>query len=1322
MERLEGGGEYSAYVEVEDDDSEDELSWGDSVQQAVDVVKFVAYGSGWLSEKDDDYPIDDDDQVDEDTNSEIDEDTNSANLNSASAPSKINKLLRSASEQAGSIIPYDLSVNHLKLITDAPGKPLTQPLSPHASSASVWEDFLPVVKPTDISFRWRHQAKAGSSTENAAKVAAYRIEARRIGGILLWDSDKIQVDDELPFSSPWPATILPKAGEIIEWRVILWDVENKAHSSIWSKFAVGPAEESDWKGQWIAHPVDMNTFHKDEKKTTECERWKMRRSLPLFRAQLPSQTILPIIENEEDALVSALLVVSGLGSFRVSMDGVPLSASGPIDPPFTDYSKRVMYRGFDVTAFLASEGASENSHAIGISMGSGWWDHRPLSGFAKFDLLPRGPATIVAQLYLTTTKGNIHVVIPTDGSDTAKSAWQVTRGHIRESDLFTGEIVDVGVMSAIEGWDTPTGWSESERWVVPVVYHTDVSPQRRREEIAIRANAMKRTSEKRTTDVNFASPIGKLVPPEIPPILPMEQIAPDEIHDLGSGRWLFDFGKAFSGMLHFDEGLPTPIIPETYPRAHGFKAASEQGDSFITVIYGESLEMTTGDINRVLVAGLGLHDGGPRHVSNEAGAQDNHPCFPEDQDGILSQRDVFVSPKRNSGTERPFSSVRQSHFTTHSFRFAEICCTSEPPAGVRALVYRTAFSEWGTFDSSNVLINGGYELVKNAMVSNMLSVQSDCPHREKLPYGGDLVADSPAAMHMFDMSSFYKKTVQDWLDAQWDNGAYTETSIWQDLNDYAGIGHGAGETVWATAPPVITVRHMQHYGDLEFLAESLPNHIRWLEFLNQYFNRGMEEKGYDEDLRKYDGEGSGLGDWLALRGRDTFLTHTAFYMAAARCVAYIARKVGDEKMTRKSLAQAEIIRKRIASLYLMNGKDDFDFPRGHASHTPGPEMSLFSRIVPGEKRCVVLKNWFKRSGSIWPGDEETLFLKELDESYAQEMVRTGELVKESDGYHMGWSQWQGFNEGIFAIRYALKTLSDMGFHHIALRKAAGFGFGTPEYLMSHNATTMWESWWRSEDVYSRNHPMLGALAEWMPSAVAGVSLYPTTVGGRHVLFWPRFPKSATMLEYASAVQGSPIGDYAIAWRFENLPDDKSEYNSATVKIRIRLLIPPTGIASLRLPLPASKKTKYSISRSTLFPDLATARKESSVKCSKRRKRRLGFPYSWEYGRDKKRWYKLMSSKSIGTPCESFLFSVMPLSAQWSGHADMTHDVLEGKDKILSTGFYDIIINNWQLEQEVEGTGRLGNLPEYSKASYDGGPYCNDSSAFEWNIDDATHII
>ena len=58
MERLEGGGEYAAYVDDEyikeysdgyennEEGGGETSSWGESVQQAVDVVKFVAYGSG----------------------------------------------------------------------------------------------------------------------------------------------------------------------------------------------------------------------------------------------------------------------------------------------------------------------------------------------------------------------------------------------------------------------------------------------------------------------------------------------------------------------------------------------------------------------------------------------------------------------------------------------------------------------------------------------------------------------------------------------------------------------------------------------------------------------------------------------------------------------------------------------------------------------------------------------------------------------------------------------------------------------------------------------------------------------------------------------------------------------------------------------------------------------------------------------------------------------------------------------------------------------------------------------------------------------------
>mmetsp|Transcript_16687 Transcript_16687/g.30306 ORF Transcript_16687/g.30306 Transcript_16687/m.30306 type:complete len:1349 (+) Transcript_16687:172-4218(+) len=1242
----------------------------------------------------------------------------------------------------GAILPIDLSVNFLQRITRAPGAPPEPLMAPSASTARAPEDFLPVVVPSEVTFRWAHRARAGSLYEDSSKIKAYRIIVRKAKthgeGSVVWDSKKVNVveEDGVPDSVDWGESTTPEVGQILEWKVQVWDAKGMEGSSNWSKFAVGPEGEHNWKGGWITHPSDMDTFDKKSGVSgDECGLWKLRRPLPLFRAQITSQDLLN--GSSDDQISSALLVISGLGSFRVSFDGVPLSTSGPIDPPFTDYSKRVMYRGFDVTPFLLGDnGKMAQSHVIGVTLGSGWWDHRPVSGMAKPKLLPRGPVTVIAQVMITYTSGKTRVVGQTGGDGVN---WQVSRGHIRESDLFTGEMVDLGVLGGMEGWDTSTGWSansdiqtdsknpyqEINKWIQPVSYRTEVTGEQRKQEMALKAKAMERSEAKSfPRRDNFAAPIGKLVPHEIPPVMAMERIAPDEIFDLGGGRWLIDYGKAFSGMLHFDEGVPTPIIPDDkrYPRAHGFKAASERGDSFITVIYGESLEMTTGDINRVLVAGLGQHDGGPRHVSKKEGHTKNAYCFPDDHDGILSQKDVYVVSKASKADGKAlFSQARQSHFTTHSFRFAEVCCSAEPPRNAHALVYRTAVSEWGTFDSSNVLINGGYELVKNAMVSNMLSVQSDCPHREKLPYGGDLVADSPAAMHMFDMSSFYKKTVQDWLDAQWDNGAYTETSVWQDLNDYAGIGHGAGETVWATAPPVLTVRHMQHYGDIKLLEHSLAAHVRWVDFLDKYFEAGMLIKGYDEELDEYHGQKSGLGDWLAMRSRDTFLTHTAFYMAAARCVAYIARKVGDEKMTRKSLAQAEIIRKRIASLYLMNGKDDFDFPRGHASHTPGPEMSLFSRIVPGEKRCVVLKNWFKRSGSIWPGDEETLFLKELDESYAQEMVRTGELVKESDGYHMGWSQWQGFNEGIFAIRYALKTLSDMGFHHIALRKAAGFGFATSEYMMRHNATTMWESWWRSEDLYSRNHPMLGAMAEWMSSSVAGVSHYPTTTGARKMLFWPRFPKSATTLEYASATQGTVRGDYSIAWRFEDLPADKSQYNSATVQVRVRFLVPPGGEGVVRPPVIASSKTTATLRHATIAPDLINAKSSTSKECKRRRKARLGFSYSWEFDREKEKWYKHESGKAIGTPCESYLFHSSLDKTKWDNGMDITSAFSQKTDMPIAPGLYEILFTNWPLEKEIEGTGRIGNIPEYYNSN-DLGPYCKDSSTFEWDIDDGTHII
>ncbi len=570
--------------------------------------------------------------------------------------------------------------------------------------------------------------------------------------------------------------------------------------------------------------------------------------------------------------------------------------------------------------------------------------------------------------------------------------------------------------------------SDLKGWVQPEVYKSPITRAQWREDLSERSEAKQRHQNEEDQLHFTVAPIGKLVPCESPPVMPIERVAPESVIDLGNGRWLFDFGKAMSGVLRFDRGIPAPIVPKGgYPRGHSVLTRNEH-ESFVTVVHGDSLELETGDINLNIVAGFGLREKGRGDLPGLGG-----PCYPRDHKHGLMQRDVYIASKNS--LER-FADVRQPLFTFHGFRFAEVCCTAQPPKSVYALAYRTAFPEWGRFDSSNVLLNGAYELTKNALNSNMLGTQTDCPHREKLQYGGDLVADSPAAMHLFDLSSFYSKIIHDWMDTQWDNGAFTETSIWQDLNDYAGIGHGAGETVWASLPAVLTVRHFQHYGDMKLAEESFDYHVKWLEFLKSNWQEGMNKLFYErvgKHLERYNGNQGGLGDWLSLLSRDTWLTHNAFFMASARCVAYLAEKLGNGKMKQEAFNLADQIKKSINQLYMRDDDNGFRMRR-NLDLTPGPELGLFTRIVPGNRRCSVVREWIRVTGSEEPiygiPKEETNFFKNLNKKDLNELIELGIAEIHGSDVRGLWKRGRNMPEGIFAVRYNLKALSAFGFHNI----------------------------------------------------------------------------------------------------------------------------------------------------------------------------------------------------------------------------------------------------------------------------------------------------
>lgn len=936
------------------------------------------------------------------------------------------------SPQQPGLLPIDLSMNNLQVISRAPG---ALPQQIHTE-----EDFLPITS-SDPELRFRLRPTAGASHAAIRDISAYRVECIEAhhasdtdsSPVVLWDSGKVTVPNGMPTSIPWGGKKL-RVGSIVKWRVYIWDFNGVGMStSDWHKFAVGPST-NEWKADWITHPTDLHSFQRETNlwrhgvNFEQCANWQKRRDLPIMRSKF----------TLSKKVSSALLVVSGLGSFQARLNGKPLSTSSVLDPPLTDFTERVSYRGYDVTKLLQS--SSTKTHVVSILLGSAWWDSRPLTCcIVSINLLPRGSLTCIAQLHVEYKDGTRDTIIPTSTKD-----WEVAKGYLRESDLFTGEVVDLEMQQNDKQWN----------WIQPEVYTSPISREQWRQDLSERSDA-KQKHENEEDQLRFTvAPIGKLVPCEIPPVMPIERIAPESIVNLGNGRWLFDFAKGMSGVLRFDKGLPNPIVPKDgYPRGHSVITRSKE-EAFVTVVYGDSLELETGDINLALVAGMGLREKSRGDVPGMAG-----PCFPKDHGNNLLQRDVYIA----SSKSKRLADARQPLFTTQGFRFAEVCCTEEPPKGVYAVAYRTAFEEWGRFDSSNVLLNGAHELTRNALNSNMLGTQTDCPHREKLQYGGDLVSDSAAAMHFFDLSAFYSKIIHDWGDTQWDNGAYTETSIWQELNDYAGIGHGAGETVWASLPAILMVRHVQQYGDLKFATESLEFHVNWLEFLKTNWEEGMKMLFYDRvgnNLENYDGNRGGLGDWLSILSRDTFLTHNSFFMATARSVAYLAEKLGKNDMKLDSLVLADKIKSKINSLYMRNDDDGFRI-KSNLDLSPGPELALWSRIVPGQRRCKVVDEWIRIQTNEEPvygmSDEEKKFFYQLNKKDLEELERLGIVVVRGSKRDGIWKRGHNMPEGILAVRYNLRAMSELGYHQVALEKAAGIGYPSFEYMMSHNATTLWVS-------------------------------------------------------------------------------------------------------------------------------------------------------------------------------------------------------------------------------------------------------------------------
>ena len=89
---------------------------------------------------------------------------------------------------------------------------------------------------------------------------------------------------------------------------------------------------------------------------------------------------------------------------------------------------------------------------------------------------------------------------------------------------------------------------------------------------------------------------------------------------------------------------------------------------------------------------------------------------------------------------------------------------------LEGLVVHSSATPIGEFSCSNELFNRIHSVVRWAQRSNMMSLMTDCPHREKLGWLEQYHLNGPSLRYNFDLSALFRKGMNDMADSQLANG------------------------------------------------------------------------------------------------------------------------------------------------------------------------------------------------------------------------------------------------------------------------------------------------------------------------------------------------------------------------------------------------------------------------------------------------------------------------------------------------------------------------------------------------------------------------
>lgn len=500
------------------------------------------------------------------------------------------------------------------------------------------------------------------------------------------------------------------------------------------------------------------------------------------------------------------------------------------------------------------------------------------------------------------------------------------------------------------------------------------------------------------------SPKGEIKKCNVEPIKIEKELSAISISKVGNG-YLYDFGENNAGIIRL-------------------KPKSRRGTK-IVLSFGEYLKGGTLCRENLLFEQLYIDD--------------------------FVQKDVYIC----SGEQ---DELYESSFTYHGFRYALVEGINKEEATKEFLTYLVCHSDIktiGTIEFDNEKLNLLQEITVRSDLSNFFYFPTDCPHREKNGWTGDIYLSAEQYMYNFDGYASFRQWLEQLRYCQLENGVVPGI-IPADPLKLPVYG-----PAWDGVIVELPLQMFRFTGEIKYLDENK-------EAIKKYIK-------YMADKRKENGLISfGLGDWCPV-GKDSANDYdtsleficSAYYLKQLRESKLIFSLLGDKEFVQYSESLYEELLSKVKNNYVVDG-----------------------RVTEQKQTGLALAIKFK------------LLNEEEEKRAVQDLVS---LIESNNSL---------MTVGVLGARYIFEVLAENNYVDLAYKMIMQDKFPSYGYYLNRGATALWENFyeladdnvnWTRKDggkLSSLNHHFWGHVSGWLYKYLGGLLINPNYMNHKSVVIAP----------------------------------------------------------------------------------------------------------------------------------------------------------------------------------------------------------------------------